>query len=221
MDELGFGPNGGLIYCLEYVQLLFHLGARKAGKLTRQRFLLSNIDWLEEQLADYQDDYLIIDCPGQIEIFTHFPIMKDIISLFQRLNYNVAGVYLMDCQFITDESKYFSGVLSALSVMVQLEVPHVNVLSKMDLLGEEASSEIVARYLEADTGLFRPLTSSRYAQLTQAIVRLVEDYTMVSFVALNIHDEDSVETLLSQVDVALQWGEDEEVQEHEDPDIDE
>lgn len=60
MDELHFGPNGGLIYCLEHV--------------------IENMDWLQEQLQDYDDDYLIIDCPGQIELFTHHNIMKRIVD---------------------------------------------------------------------------------------------------------------------------------------------
>ncbi|KAJ3353449.1 GPN-loop GTPase 3 [Kappamyces sp. JEL0680] len=48
MDELGFGPNGGLVYAMEY--------------------LMENLDWLEEQLGDFEDDNLIVDCPGQIEV---------------------------------------------------------------------------------------------------------------------------------------------------------
>lgn len=44
MEDLEFGPNGGLIYCFEY--------------------LLDNADWLDEALGDFDDDYLVIDCPG-------------------------------------------------------------------------------------------------------------------------------------------------------------
>lgn len=44
MDEMKLGPNGGLVYCFEY--------------------LLENLDWLEEHLGSFEDDYLIIDCPG-------------------------------------------------------------------------------------------------------------------------------------------------------------
>jgi hypothetical protein len=226
MEELGFGPNGGLVYCLEYVPPPFHHSISPTSKSLRphspkearltQRFLISNMDWLEDALSSYDSDYLIIDCPGQIEIFTHFPIMKSIIQLFQRLNYNCCAVWLMDCQFITDEGKYFGGVLTSLSVMCQLEIAHINVLSKMDLLGEEAASETISRYLEADTSLSTfSLQSGKYARLTEAIVKLIEDYTMVSFIPLNIADEDSVEAVLSQVDVALQWGEDEEVMERD------
>ena len=28
------------------------------------RYLMQNMDWLEEELGGYEDDYLIIDCPG-------------------------------------------------------------------------------------------------------------------------------------------------------------
>jgi hypothetical protein len=44
-EEMGFGPNGGLVYCMEY--------------------LVENIDWLKDQLADYADDYIVFDCPGE------------------------------------------------------------------------------------------------------------------------------------------------------------
>lgn len=33
----------------------------------------------------------------------------------------------MDCPFISDESKYISGTLMALSAMLQLGLPHLNV----------------------------------------------------------------------------------------------
>jgi len=36
-----------------------------------------------------------------------------------------------------DPTKYFSGVLSAMSCMVGLEVPTVNVMSKMDLVRKQ------------------------------------------------------------------------------------
>lgn len=29
------------------------------------RYLMQNMDWLEEELGGYEDDYLIIDCPGE------------------------------------------------------------------------------------------------------------------------------------------------------------
>ena len=30
------------------------------------RYLLENMDWLEEELGEYEDDYLVFDCPGML-----------------------------------------------------------------------------------------------------------------------------------------------------------
>lgn len=47
MAELKYGPNGALVYCMEY--------------------LVANMDWLEEELESYtEDDYIIFDCPGMV-----------------------------------------------------------------------------------------------------------------------------------------------------------
>lgn len=43
-DSLRFGPNGGLVFCMEY--------------------FASNFDWLEENLGHVEDDYILFDCPG-------------------------------------------------------------------------------------------------------------------------------------------------------------
>lgn len=42
-------------------------------------------------------------------------------------------VYCLDVQFASEMPKFIAGCMNALSAMVQLELPHVNVLTKMDL----------------------------------------------------------------------------------------
>lgn len=44
-DSLRFGPNGGLVFCMEY--------------------FANNFDWLEESLGHIEDDYILFDCPGK------------------------------------------------------------------------------------------------------------------------------------------------------------
>lgn len=63
MEDLEFGPNGGLIYCFESAKSGFGLRRHSADALAN-RYLMQNMDWLHEALGDYEDDYLIIDCPG-------------------------------------------------------------------------------------------------------------------------------------------------------------
>lgn len=51
-------------------------------------------------------------------------------------------------QFITDVTKFISGCMASLSAMVQLELPHVNILSKMDLVTRKRDiEELVAIFI--------------------------------------------------------------------------
>lgn len=43
-------------------------------------------------------------------------------------------MHLVDSQYCSDAGKFLSVVLTSLSTMVMLETPHVNVLSKIDLI---------------------------------------------------------------------------------------
>ena len=60
----------------------------------------------------------------------------------QRWNFRLCGVFLLDSQFLIQASKFLAGVMTALSAMVTLELPHINVLSKVDLLDKKAKKEI-------------------------------------------------------------------------------
>ncbi|GJP40049.1 hypothetical protein CLOM_g24339 [Closterium sp. NIES-68] len=109
-------------------------------------------------------------------------------------------------------------MLASLSAMVQLELPHVNVLTKVDLLQDKCAIE---KYLEPEAAmLLSDLDRSmppRFARLNQAIAQLVDDYSLVNFLPLDISDEDSIQYVLSQVDNAIQYGEDADVKIKDEP----
>ncbi|KAJ2878000.1 hypothetical protein FB639_003546, partial [Coemansia asiatica] len=111
---------------------------------------------------------------------------------------------------------YFAGVMSATSAMSMLEIPHINVMTKMDLLSEEIR-ENMDRYFDPDPLLLaedaNKSTSKRFKELNMALANLIDEFSMVSFLPLNIKDEDSVAYILSHADNAIQWGEDQEPKE--------
>lgn len=194
-EELHFGPNGGLVFCMEY--------------------LVENSRWLEEKLGDVDDDYIIFDCPGQIELYTHMTVICNLISMLQNLNFRMCGVFLVDSQFMVDGAKFLSGTMAALSVMINLELPHVNILSKMDLLSKSAKKQL-DRYLEPDphsllADLDKDPWNEQYRSLTEAIGRLIEDYSLVRFYPLNIKDEESIADIKFTIDNIIQYGEDADV----------
>lgn len=46
----------------------------------------------------------------------------------------LVAVHLVDSHYCSDPGKFISVLLTSLSTMVQVELPHVNVLSKVDLM---------------------------------------------------------------------------------------
>ncbi|KAG6820102.1 hypothetical protein H0H93_005414 [Arthromyces matolae] len=123
------------------------------------------------------------------------------------------------------------------SAMVNLEIPWINIMSKMDLVtsnpedptggarnGMRARKNI-ARYLDPDPLLLATSYGSqanpsnpRFHALNQAIVQLIEDHPLVSFLPLDLTNSDSLETVVSHIDYTMQYGEDEEPKEPHDLD---
>ncbi|XP_071860051.1 GPN-loop GTPase 3 [Bombus fervidus] len=194
-DELRFGPNGGLVFCMEY--------------------LIENSSWLEQKLGDVDDDYIIFDCPGQIELYTHMTVIRQLITMLENLNFRICGVFLIDSQFMIDGSKFLSGTMAALSVMINLELPHINILSKMDLLSKSSKKQL-DKYLEPDpysllSDMEKDTWNEKYRNLTEAIGRLIEDYSLVRFYPLNIKNEESMADIKLTIDNIIQYGEDADV----------
>jgi GPN-loop GTPase len=187
MDEMGYGPNGGLVYAMEY--------------------LFQHNEWLKEQLDQFgEDDYILLDCPGQIELYSHLPVMKDLGQLLLMWGYRVASVYLMDALFILEPSKFISGCMLSLSCMIQLDLPHINVITKCDL-ADKKNVEIILECEGAKmVNLLDQHTPSKLRTLTKALSGVVDDYMMVSFATLDISDEDSIEAVLSRTDFIVQYG---------------
>lgn len=82
MEEFKLGPNGGLVYCMEY--------------------LLEHVDWLEDKITELDCSYVIFDCPGQVELFTHHDCVRALTEqLTKRLDARLCSVHLIDSFYCT------------------------------------------------------------------------------------------------------------------------
>ena len=79
---------------------------------------------------------------GQIELYTHIPVMRQLVDHLQARDFRICGVFIIDSQFMVEPSKFVSGLLSALSAMVTLEITHVNVMTKLDILSKSARKRL-------------------------------------------------------------------------------
>ena len=115
MKQYDLGPNGSMIMASDLIA--------------------SKIDQIENQVSKVNPDYLIVDTPGQMELFayrTSGPFFIQNISVEEKVN-----VFLFDATMITSPSNFVSVSLLATSIKLRLGLPTINVMSKTDLIPDK------------------------------------------------------------------------------------
>ena len=217
------GPNGTLLWCA--------------------RYMLENADWLAETIAARcgADAYLIIDLPGQAELWTHDDVMPRLLhALSAALRLRLAGCHLVDVTHCCDAGRFIASALVALTAMLRLELPLVNVLSKCDTLprlqGEMAfgidyyaDATELRRLLPfvngrhfadgdgddaADDAPPQPQTpwARRHAKLNERVTELVDEFGLLQFTPVDVTVADSVAALVGRLDRACGYAGDEAAQ---------
>ncbi|KAK3294642.1 uncharacterized protein B0H64DRAFT_191634 [Chaetomium fimeti] len=192
MSDDRLGPNGGILYALEELE--------------------NNIEWLEEGLKELGEDYILFDCPGQVELYTHHASLRNIFYRLQKLGYRLVAVHLSDSLCLTQPSLYISNLLLALRAMLQMDLPHINVLTKIDKVSaydplpfrleyytEAENLEYLIPSLEAESPALR---SEKFGRLNQAVAEVVERFGLVSFEVLAVENKKSMMHLLRVIDRA-------------------
>ena len=113
MKQYDLGPNGAMIMANDLIA--------------------SKIDEIQNQINNVNPDYLLIDTPGQIELFAYRisgPFLVQNLNLEEK-----TSIFLFDGALITTPVNFVSIALLATSVKLRFKLPTINVLTKIDLIG--------------------------------------------------------------------------------------
>ncbi len=121
MEKYRVGPNGAQIISADLI-------ATRAGDIVHELDL-------------YSAEYVIIDTPGQMELFTFRTSSEIVINEFGK-NSSV-GVYLFDPVISQRPSGFISMIFMYSSSVFRLKIPQIPVLSKSDMLPEHVVERIV------------------------------------------------------------------------------
>lgn len=172
-ENTDLGPNGGLILALKELK--------------------ENIQ--DFGLEDVLGEYLLFDCPGQLELLTHSEIIYDIANHVKK-HFKSVMLYLMEVQFLMDARKYVHGCLTALISMSRFEMPHMNILTKVDLIDTDID------ILDMQENIRNQIaTEDRYGKLTLEIYNFLDENGMVVFKPLDWSNEDAVFSILYEIDM--------------------
>ena len=115
MRQYDLGPNGSIIMANDLIA--------------------SKIDELQREVDNVNPDYLIVDTPGQIELFAYRasgPFFAQNLVAEQKVM-----LFLHDGVLITTPTNFVSIALLASSVKLRLGLSQINVLTKTDLIEDK------------------------------------------------------------------------------------
>ena len=115
MQQYELGPNGAMIMANDLIA--------------------SKIDDIKNEVDRINPDYLIVDTPGQIELFAYRSSGRFVVenlSAEEKIN-----IFIFDGALITTPVNFVSIALLATSIRLRLNLPAINVLTKMDLIGDK------------------------------------------------------------------------------------
>ncbi|XP_055570523.1 GPN-loop GTPase 1-like isoform X2 [Falco biarmicus] len=122
MRQYGLGPNGGIVTSLN----LFATRFDQVMKFIEKRQNASK--------------YVIIDTPGQIEVFT-WSASGTIITEALASSFPSVVVYVMDTSRSTNPVTFMSNMLYACSILYKTKLPFIVVMNKTDIIDHSFAVE--------------------------------------------------------------------------------
>ena len=119
-------------------------------------FLYTNLQWLTDQLETKLVSegcrYFVFDLPGQTELYTnHEALRKMITALTEQHNFRFVAVHLIDASYLYDRYKFLAALTLSLSSLIGMEIPFVNLITKMDLLSTMGRPDMNLMFYQGTT----------------------------------------------------------------------
>lgn len=121
MEKYTLGPNGALIMAADLIA--------------------DSLEKISEEVEELKPDIVLVDTPGQMELFAFRASGPYIASEFTREPKVI--VYLFDAIFSLNPLNYVSNLFLSAAVYNRFLIPQVHLLSKCDLLPKEDTDTVV------------------------------------------------------------------------------
>jgi GPN-loop GTPase len=112
MEKYDLGPNGSLVMASDMIA--------------------TRLDEIQDEVNDLNPDYVLIDTPGQIELFAFRASGPYFVSNLQ--SDNKVNLFIYDGMLVSSPINFVSIALLASSVKLRLKIAQVNILTKRDLI---------------------------------------------------------------------------------------
>jgi len=134
--------------CLDEVMAEYTLGPNGA-QIVAADLMAVNINKITSILEEYSSDYVLVDTPGQLELFAFRESSRAVVSTLGRDNSML--VYLSDPTLYKSANGFVSALTLSSIVQFRMNLPMINLLSKADTLTEDQINRIVDWFNNPDS----------------------------------------------------------------------
>ncbi len=187
-EKLNLGPNGAMIASMDLI----------ATKIDDVR---SEIDYIEPE-------YLLVDTPGQIELFAYRSSGRLVSSVISD-DSQPASVFLIDPSIVLRPEGFSSLLLLSVSVAFQLSLPQIVSISKEDII-EKEQMENLENWIDSPETLLTNLQGSGQVTLSQqlgmSIIEILEQFKFTGeLFPISANTGYNIDTLVGLIE--REWGE--------------
>jgi len=136
VESLPYSPDVDVRDYVDIVQIMKQYDLGPNGSMIMANDLIaSKIDDIQNEIHGVNPDYLIVDTPGQIELFAYRasgPFFIQNIDAGEKTN-----IFLYVGTMIVSPNNFISISLLATSIKLRLGLPTINVMTKTDLIPDK------------------------------------------------------------------------------------
>jgi len=153
----GLGPNSALLVAMDRV--------------------CNYLSDLINYLVKVGSDYVLIDTPGQMEVFLFREVSSRLVSELRRGGFSSTyALFVVGADLIRDSRDYVLSSLMALATQLRLDVDSALVINKVDVFSESVSrlsGDLIRDYEVVINGLS---TESLYSELLKELLPVITKY---------------------------------------------
>jgi len=189
METYDLGPNGAQIACADMIAL--------------------NTSDIKKSIELFKTDYVLIDTPGQLELFVFREAGKYIIE-FLNPQRSIIG-FLLDHTLAKTASGFVSQLLLSINTNFRLNKPQINILSKADMMSKQ-EIENVQKWSEEPEELYHAISKeepSIHREMNEGILQLIQGFGKnTRLIPTGKENYMGIEDIYTQIQLQFEGGED-------------
>jgi hypothetical protein len=189
MEDYGLGPNGAQIVCADLMAL--------------------HVKELVTAVDGFKTPYVLIDTPGQIELFAFRQSSQVIIEQLGQDDSFL--VFLSDPLLVKTASGFVSSLMLCATTHFRFAIPFVNVLAKSDMLAEEDLERVLewSREPESLNAVLMDDEAHSRVPLSLELFKAMESIGMYRTITpVSAEQQEGMEDIYNAIQQSYQGGED-------------